>query len=142
MRQFYGRLEKCVLSAGKAHVHKIPRFGGVGVFWVFFWGGGECRFYFYGRADFSDTTVILSRYTVATLCRITFSRICSGRGVAGESRYTPWKQVPVASTFSALTRGVALQVASWKVSWYTGGCRSYTVACRAAVGHLAYHSGH
>ena len=26
---------------------------GGGVFWVFFWGG-ECRFYFYGRADFSD----------------------------------------------------------------------------------------
>ena len=24
-----------------------------GVFGVFFWGG-ECRFYFYGRADFSD----------------------------------------------------------------------------------------
>ena len=20
----------------------------------FFWGGGECRFYFYGRADFSE----------------------------------------------------------------------------------------
>ena len=26
---------------------------GGGVFWVF-GGGGECRFYFYGRADFSD----------------------------------------------------------------------------------------
>ena len=34
------------------HVHKIPRFRG-GVFWVF-GGGGECRFYLYGRADFSD----------------------------------------------------------------------------------------
>ena len=34
-------------------VHKIPRFRGGGVFWVF--GGGECRFYFYGREDFSDT---------------------------------------------------------------------------------------
>ena len=42
LRQFYGRLEKCVLSAGKSHVHKIPRFGGGGVFWV------------YGRADFSE----------------------------------------------------------------------------------------
>ena len=52
MRQFYGRLEKCVLSAGKTHVHKIPRFrGGGGLFWVL---GGDCRFYFYGRADFSD----------------------------------------------------------------------------------------
>ena len=26
------------------------------LFWAGFWGGGggECRFYFYGRADFSD----------------------------------------------------------------------------------------
>ena len=36
----------------KTHVHKIPRFRGGGYFG--FWGGGECRFYFYGRADFSD----------------------------------------------------------------------------------------
>ena len=35
----------------KCHVHKIPRFRG-GVFWVL--GGGKCRFYFYGREDFSD----------------------------------------------------------------------------------------
>ena len=55
MRQFYGRLEECVLSAGKTHVHKIPRFGGGGYFWVFL--GGECRFYFYGRADFSETVL-------------------------------------------------------------------------------------
>ena len=34
----------------KNHVRKIPLFWG-----GFFWGGGECRFYFYGRADFSDT---------------------------------------------------------------------------------------
>ena len=41
MHQFYGRLEKCAISAGKTHVHKIPRFLGVGgVFWVFFFGGG------------------------------------------------------------------------------------------------------
>ena len=33
----------------KTHVHKIPRFRGG------FFGGGECRFYFYGRADFSDS---------------------------------------------------------------------------------------
>ena len=51
MRQFYGRLEKCFLSAGKTHVHKIPRFRGAG---GYFGGGGECRFYFYGRADFSE----------------------------------------------------------------------------------------
>ena len=38
LRQFYGRLEKCVLSAGKTHAHRIPRlkggcilgFGGMG----------------------------------------------------------------------------------------------------------------
>ena len=42
LRQFYGRLEKCVLSAGKIHAHKIPCFRGGGI-----WGfGGE------GSADF------------------------------------------------------------------------------------------
>ena len=40
-RQFYGHLEKYILSAGKTHVHKIPPFGG---------GGEECRFYFCGGA--------------------------------------------------------------------------------------------
>ena len=45
----YGRLEKCVLSAGKTHVRKIPPFRGGGGL-----GGGECRFYFYGREDFSE----------------------------------------------------------------------------------------
>ena len=50
VRQFYGRLEKCVLSAEKTHVHKIPRFGGGGILGLA--GGGECPFYFYGRADF------------------------------------------------------------------------------------------
>ena len=33
--------------------------GGGGVFWVF--GGGECRFYFYGRADSSDRKTKRSR---------------------------------------------------------------------------------
>ena len=36
----------------KNHVRKISLFG-----FFFFWGGGECRFYFYGRADFSDQLV-------------------------------------------------------------------------------------
>ena len=36
MRQFYGRLEKRVLSAGQTHVHKIPRLGG-----GYFGFGGE-----------------------------------------------------------------------------------------------------
>ena len=39
---------------------KFLLLGGGGVFWVL--GGGECRFYFYGRADFSD---FQSRYTIA-----------------------------------------------------------------------------
>ena len=41
------------------------------------------------------------------------------RGVAREPQYTPSKG-PVAPTFSALKGGVALQVASWKVSLYKG----------------------
>ena len=46
MRQFYGRLEKCVLSAGKAMSMKfLSLYGGGGVFWFFFGGGG-------GGADF------------------------------------------------------------------------------------------
>ena len=51
---FMDAWKKCALSAGETHVHKIPRFRGGGVFWVL-GGGGECRFYFYGRANFSDT---------------------------------------------------------------------------------------
>ena len=49
VRQFYGRLEECVLSAGKPHVHKLPRFRG-GVFWV--WGGGSADFIFMGARIF------------------------------------------------------------------------------------------
>ena len=41
---FMGAWKRCVLSARKTHVHKIPPFR----------GGGECRFYFYGREDFSE----------------------------------------------------------------------------------------
>ena len=42
LRQFYGRLEKCVLSAGKTHVHKIPPFlgGGGGAPILFLWARG------------------------------------------------------------------------------------------------------
>ena len=36
----------------KTHVHKIPRLGGG--YFGFWGGGGVCRFYFYGHADFSD----------------------------------------------------------------------------------------
>ena len=43
---------------GNLHAHKILRFSG-GVFWgvfraLFLGGGGECRFYFYGRGELSD----------------------------------------------------------------------------------------
>ena len=34
--------------------HKIPLVLGGGGFGFFFWGG-ECQFYFYGRGDFSET---------------------------------------------------------------------------------------
>ena len=40
----------------KTHVHKIPRFSGGGGYFGF-GGGGECRFYSYGRADFSELSL-------------------------------------------------------------------------------------
>ena len=43
---------KMRLFCRKNNVHKIPRFRGGGGILVL--GGGECRFYFYGREDFSD----------------------------------------------------------------------------------------
>ena len=52
VRQFYGRLEKCVLSAGKTHVHKIPRFREGGVFWVFGGGGGVPILFLWARGFF------------------------------------------------------------------------------------------
>ena len=62
---FMGAWKKGFLSAGKSHVHKIPRFGGGGGILGFFWGGGgECQFYFYGREDFSDSGILNSM-----LCR-------------------------------------------------------------------------
>ena len=54
LRQFYGGLEKMRPFCRKNHVHKIPRFRGGGYF-GFGGGGGECRFYFYGREDFSES---------------------------------------------------------------------------------------
>ena len=47
----------CVLSAGKPHAHKIPRFRG-GNFGFFGGEGGKCRFDFHGREDFSDFLVV------------------------------------------------------------------------------------
>ena len=50
---FMDTWKKCVLSAGKTMSVKFPFFG-VGV-----WGeGGECRFDFYGRADFSEISLM------------------------------------------------------------------------------------
>ena len=43
--------KKCVLSAGKTHVHKIPPFRGGGGIW-FFWGGGSADFIFMGAGIF------------------------------------------------------------------------------------------
>ena len=48
---FMDTWKKCVLSAGKPMSIKFRVLGGD------FWGGGgggKCRFYFYGREDFSD----------------------------------------------------------------------------------------
>ena len=55
MRQFYGRLEKCVLSAGKTHVYKIPRFRGGGI--LGFGGGGSADFIFMGARIFLIRTL-------------------------------------------------------------------------------------
>ena len=57
MRQFYGRLEICVLFAGKTHVHKIPPFGGGGI--LNFWGGrgGVPILFLWARGFFSATKV-------------------------------------------------------------------------------------
>ena len=57
MRQFYGRLENCVLSAGKTHVHKIPRFRGGGVILGLGGGGGSADFIFMGARIFLKSSV-------------------------------------------------------------------------------------
>ena len=73
MRQFYGRLETCALSAGKAHVHKIPRFrggGGLG------FGGGSADFIFMGARIF-----LINAYpnlaSIIAYCR-PFARLVEG----------------------------------------------------------------
>ena len=49
-RQFSGHLERCALSAGKTHVHKIPRFrGGGGILGL---GGGVPILFFMGARIF------------------------------------------------------------------------------------------
>ena len=76
LRQFYGRLENMRSFCRKTYVHKIPRFRG-GYFGL---GGGECRFYFYGRGDFSQfehRSTLFSGVCVC-VCR-TVSEYCSVR---------------------------------------------------------------
>ena len=61
MRQFYGRLEKCVLSAGKTWVHKIPRFRG-GDFGFGGRGGGSADFIFMGAGIFLNWALLNREY--------------------------------------------------------------------------------
>ena len=74
----------------KTHVHKIPRF------WGGFWGGGgECRFYFYGREDFSDT--FCCKKTIATKMITQFiglapQRFCDGNSLnSRENLHLSWE---------------------------------------------------
>ena len=56
--------QKCVLAAGKTMSIKFLVLGGGGYFGF---GGGQCRFYFYGRADFSDGS---GKMILKMLCRM------------------------------------------------------------------------
>ena len=61
----------------KTHVNKIPRFRGGGIFWVL-GGGGKCRFYFYGRKDFSEAKPGGFQTRVFPTFFWERSRLCSG----------------------------------------------------------------
>ena len=98
---------KCVLSAGKAISIKFLVSGG-GVFGVL-GGGGECRFYFYGREDFSElsgtfshsqrkTSGIFSHLQAKSGTFIGWSRM-SGRTTSGSSRPSLGAQVLVVFSF-------------------------------------------
>ena len=69
----------------------------------------------------------------AKLSRCKFSRIW--RGIAGESNYALFKGA-LAPTCPAFKRVLHFKLPPGRRR-NTGGCRSYTVACRATVGHLA-----
>ena len=65
---------------GKNHVHKIPRFRGGGVFWVFFWGGGSADFIFMGARIFlrrGNKSCIL-RTLLKTSCSKVYRNGCDG----------------------------------------------------------------
>ena len=51
---FMDTWKKCVLSAGKPVSIKFLVLEGGGILGLGGGGGGKCRFYFYGRADFSE----------------------------------------------------------------------------------------
>ena len=53
--ELYGRLEKLRSFCRKTSMPK--KFLVLGGCFGFFFGGGKCRFYFYGREDFSDLRV-------------------------------------------------------------------------------------
>ena len=81
------------------HVHKIPRFLGGGVFG--FGGGGKCRFYFYGRGDFSEFSFLacfLVRFCLGclgkggALSNLSFLLVCVAFGGAGGLGFSPWRQ--------------------------------------------------
>ena len=54
---FMGAWKKAFFLQENLHAHKIPRFRGGGV-GGFRGGGVKCRFYFYGREDFSEHLVV------------------------------------------------------------------------------------
>ena len=65
LREFYGRPAKnASFLQENLHVHKIPRFRGRGGY--FGLGGGKCRFYFYGRGDFSESPILYSCILLVT----------------------------------------------------------------------------
>ena len=87
MCQFYGHLEKCALSAGKPHVHKIPRFRG-GVFWVLAGGEGDCAdFIFMGARIFLTEAAFLDVPFRACL-DVPFPAIPVPQGTEGRGRRT------------------------------------------------------
>ena len=149
MRQVYGRLERCVLSAGKTHVHKIPRFGGGGG--ILGLGGGSADFILWARGFSEHATsengtlsctrlrVPLSRYTCRATCVaadfldfIAFCRCSIGVALHPLNILVSHLPPPVPG-------GVAPKFGSEKVSRYTGVSQlqlrvsRYTVQLRTEV---------
>ena len=68
LHRFYGRLEKCIRSAGKTMSIKFLVLGGGGILGLGGGGGGKCRSYFYEREDFSDYCQFYSHERRSTNC--------------------------------------------------------------------------